>query len=197
MILAAHVVFSAYGFWLPNTKNGSWSEFVRSWELLRFGAATKTDARRSVAKKPFDWEARDAARRALMYPPVMFNGMQALAIANGFLAAVRRMQCVLYACAIMPDHVHLVIGRHHYPIQQVANLLKGAATNSLRKNGLDPFSGVPKGRVLPSPWAHGLWKVWLDSHEDVRRTIEYVENNPVKEGLKRQRWELMVTEYPH
>ena len=49
MVLAYHVIFGAYGFWLPNDPRGSWSDFVGAWELLRFGKATKTTERRSVA----------------------------------------------------------------------------------------------------------------------------------------------------
>jgi hypothetical protein len=30
--------------------------------------------------------------------------------------------------------------------------------------------------------------VFVDSTEDVVRAIRYVENNPVKEGKRRQRW---------
>ena len=40
MILGSHVIFSAYGFWLPNDPRGSWSDFVGSWELFRFGLAS-------------------------------------------------------------------------------------------------------------------------------------------------------------
>jgi REP element-mobilizing transposase RayT len=204
MILAGHIIFSAYGFWLPNAQNGSWSDFVRSWELLQFGRATKVETRRSVACQPFNSALRAAAKKVLMYPPVIFTGLQALAIANGFAGIVRKTGCIVHACAIMPDHVHLVIGRHHYPIQQLANLLKGGATTQLRKEGLDPFltfSGGPQGRVpsgvkksLPSPWSHGLWKVWLDSQDDVIRAVDYVNDNPTKAGYKKQNWKF-VTRY--
>ncbi len=195
MILAAHVIMTAYGFWLPNDQRGSWSDFVRAFDLLKFGEATKTDERRSVASRPHDSALRAAAKKELMYPPVLFTGHQALAIAEGFANVVLRTACVIYACAIMPDHVHLVIGRHRYDIQQVANLLKGGATTSLRKHGLDPFSsfsGGPQGRVrLPSPWAHKFWKVWLDSHDDVHRSIEYTDDNPIKAGFKKQNWKFV------
>src|SRR4051812_43899841 len=33
MIVGYHVIFSTYGFWLPNDPRGSWSDFVGSWEL--------------------------------------------------------------------------------------------------------------------------------------------------------------------
>src|SRR5437899_6098149 len=53
MVLASHVIFTTYGFWLPNDPRGSWSDFVAAWELFRAGGpATKTTTRRSVAGAP-------------------------------------------------------------------------------------------------------------------------------------------------
>jgi hypothetical protein len=37
-------------------------------------------------------------------------------------------------------------------------------------------------------FARGEWKVYLDTEEEVRRAIAYVEENPLKEGKRRQRW---------
>src|SRR5665213_667424 len=199
MILAAHVILSAYGFWLPNDPRGSWSDFVRSWELLKYGPATKISERHSVARRPHDRALRASAKRALTYPPVIFNGRQGAAITYGFADVGRRTGCVIHACAIMPDHTHLVIARHRYPIQQVANLLKGGATTMMRKHNLDPFknfSGAPQGRATqraPSPWSHRFWKVWLDSDADIQRSINYVNENPIKHGLrKRQSWNFIT-----
>jgi hypothetical protein len=45
MIHGYHVVWGAYGFWLPNDPRGSWSDFVYAWELARFGQATKSAER--------------------------------------------------------------------------------------------------------------------------------------------------------
>ena len=36
-VLAYHAIFTAYGFWLPNDPRGSWSSYVRSWELFLAG----------------------------------------------------------------------------------------------------------------------------------------------------------------
>ncbi|HVS72469.1 MAG TPA: hypothetical protein VG733_19325 [Chthoniobacteraceae bacterium] len=74
MILAHHIIFAAYGFWLPNDPRGSWSEVVRAWELLRFGEATKVTTRRSLAHSTHDVQLRLAAKRALRYEPVTFSG---------------------------------------------------------------------------------------------------------------------------
>ena len=87
MILAYHSIFGAYGFWLPNDPRGSWSEVVRTWELLRFGPATKTTERRSLAWDEHDQELRLRAKAALKFPPVEFTGAQAKAIGDGFAAA--------------------------------------------------------------------------------------------------------------
>jgi REP element-mobilizing transposase RayT len=193
MVLAYHVIIAAYGFWLPNDQRGSWSDFVRRWELLRFGPATKTESRRSVAGQPFDWAKRAAAKASLMYPVVTFSGMQALAIASGFADGVRRSGYQIQACAILPDHAHLVIGRHSYQIEQVTNRLKGAATRELGVRGLHPLQGhMTKNGSTPSPWAEGLWKVFLDSSEDVERAIDYVELNPTKENKRQQKWPFVM-----
>jgi hypothetical protein len=106
MILAYHAIFTAYGFWLPNDPRGSWSDFVGSWELFRFGPATKTDTRRSVAAKPHDRALREAAKHVLKYPAVHFDGRQALAISRGFAAAIAEHGYRPFACSILPDHVH-------------------------------------------------------------------------------------------
>jgi REP element-mobilizing transposase RayT len=188
MSLAAHLIFSAYGFWLPNDPRGSWSDFVRSFDLLRFGNATKVEDRHSVACRPHNADQRAAAKMALANQPVIFSGLQALSIAKGFARVIEQTACIIYACAIMPDHVHLVVGRHHYDIQKLANLLKGGATKQLTLDGRHPFSGGPTGRAAPSPWARNCWKVWLDSIEDVERSIEYANDNPEKAGFKRQNW---------
>lgn len=84
MVLGYHLILTAYGFWLPNEPRGSWSDFVRSWALLKFGPATKTTDRRSVARKPHDRAKRLEAKNALVRNPVEFTGLHARAISRGF-----------------------------------------------------------------------------------------------------------------
>jgi hypothetical protein len=60
-----------------------------------------------------------------------------------------------------------------------------------------PFSGGPKGRVRPpSPWANNFWKVWLDCEDDLQRSIQYVNENPLKAGLTQQNWKFVVPYSP-
>ena len=177
--MAYHAIFCAYGFWLPNDPRGSWSDFVRSWELYKFGPATKVDTRASVAHMPHDRERRLAAKQALRYPPVIFSGVQARAIGHGFAHAVERSGYVIHACSILPEHVHVVVGRHSYRVERIVAQLKGEATKQLLTEGIHPMRARPNAdRELPSPWSISCWKVFLSTPEAVQRAIEYAEGNP-------------------
>jgi REP element-mobilizing transposase RayT len=193
MVVAYHVVFCFYGFWLPNDPRGSNSTFVRSWRLLPFGKATTVQHRRSVAHDPHEWRIRRAAKRQLKYEPVVIDGRQALSIAKGFARAIRKNGYVVHACAILPTHVHMVIARHRYKVEQVVNLLKGAATRQLIEDGLHPQQRYADGEGrVPSPWAQELRKVFIFDARGVRRKIKYTNDNPIEAGLPAQRWSFVV-----
>ena len=111
MTLAHHLIISAYGIWLPNDPRGSWSDIVLAWELAKFGEATKVETRQSVAAAPHDRKLRKEAKEALKYPAVIFTGVQARSIGTGFATYLKRSGVVVWACSILPDHVHLVVRR--------------------------------------------------------------------------------------
>jgi REP element-mobilizing transposase RayT len=188
-VLAYHVVFSMYGFWLPNDPRGSWSDFVWSWELLRFGKATKTDSRRSVAHVAHDRQARERAKSALRYPAVQLSGRQALAVGHGFRQAVPEGGYAVHACSILPEHVHMVIGRHERPLGRLVGHLKARATQRLAAEGLWPDPGRPV-------WGGPGWRVFLYDRARVQEAIAYVEKNAEKEGKPRQRWPFVVPFVP-
>ncbi|MBT6494784.1 MAG: hypothetical protein HOL01_09565 [Planctomycetaceae bacterium] len=191
MIVGYHVIFGMYGFWLPNDPRGSWSDFVGSWELFRFGRATKTDERRSVAWRKHNHRQRAAAKRSLKHPTVVLSDAQAEAVAAGFSHYFAKSGVDIWACAIMPGHVHLVVGRAKYAVENLVIQVKGDTTQELVKRGIHPLreSTDAKGRV-PKCFARGEWKVFLDP-EDVPRAIRYVEENPLKEGREAQDWEFV------
>jgi len=189
MVRAYHVIFTAYGFWLPNDPRGSWSDYVRRWEILRFGRATKTDQRRSLARDEHDHRQRRAAKRALRYRPVSFTGRQALSVAAGFRNAIARSDYRFHACTILPEHVHAVIARCAYKIEDVVGQIKGQATRQLKRDGLHPFGHLAES---PSPWVRRGWNVFLNTDEDIRRAIGYVQQNPIKEGKPPQHWSFVV-----
>jgi REP element-mobilizing transposase RayT len=191
MIHGYHAIFCAYGFWLPNDPRGSWSDFVGAWELVRFGRATKSIERSQLAEG--QQRLRQKAKRTLKYPPVQFTDEQVLAIGRGFEAAIRTSGFTVWACSILPEHVHLVIARHTFKVEQIVNLLKGAASRTLREEGVHPLArfGRP-GHRLPTPWADRRWKVFLDSAEAIENATGYVEDNPGKERKPPQDWSFIT-----
>jgi REP element-mobilizing transposase RayT len=193
-VLAYHVIFGAYGFWLPNDPRGSWSDFVGAWELFRAGgAATTTTTRRSLAGVRHDARARRQVKEALKYPPVVFDGPQALSVAQGFKRMAEKSGYGVFACAILPEHVHLVLRRHTYKVEQMVRLLKAEASSKLAEDGRHPLTPWPRqDGSLPMPWAQKCWKVFLDSAEGIDRAVRYVQANPVKEGKRPQHWSFVI-----
>jgi len=193
MLLGFHVIFSTYGFWLPNDPRGSWSDSVRCWELVRFGAATKVNTRASVADVEHDRKLRWAAKRALKYPEVHLTGQQAQAVGFGFRDAVQESDYIIHACSILPQHVHMVLGPHSRRIQRIVGHLKARATQQLIERGLHPLSKfVELNGTTPSPWGRKCWKVFLYHERHLLRAIRYVERNPKKERKPQQNWSFIT-----
>ncbi len=190
MIHGYHLILPAYGFWLPNDPRGSWSDMVRKWELVRFGPATKNIERRTLdSLSESELASREAARKALTYPPVAFSDEQIAAIAEGFARRASKSNYTVWACAILPEHTHLVLARHIFIVEKLANQLKGAATRTLLENNIHPLAHLSRTeKRLPRMWAENQWKVYLDSEQAIENAIHYVEDNPMKEGLPKQDW---------
>ena len=190
MVHGYHVIFGAYGFWLPNDPRGSWSEFVGSWELVRFGRTTKSLLRKELS--PEEEAQRLAAKQALKYPPVQFTGIQARVVGTGFANACRKSGLTLWACSILPEHVHAVVARHRFKVEYIVGLLKGEATKQLKREQVHPLAAHSNGTTVPSPWADRCWRVFLDSEEAIENAIHYVNENPIKEGKPLQTWSFVT-----
>jgi REP element-mobilizing transposase RayT len=80
----------------------------------------------------------------------------------------------------MPDHIHILIRKHkHLGEEMIAHLQRGSHL-ALRERGI---------RSIDHPvWGGPGWKVFLDSPDDIRRTIKYIEDNPIKARLPGQAW---------
>ena len=179
-LLATHLVWGCYGFWLPNDPRGSWSRYVGCRKLHELaGSATTVNTRRSLAKDAHDRGLQQRAKETLPRPPIRLTGVQALEVARGFARAVEEAGFVLHACALLPDHVHVVVAPHAKRARQIVGHLKSRASRQLRDAG-HTFGG--------RPWVKYGWAVYLFDDAAVRRAIRYVEQNPVKDGLRRQHW---------
>jgi REP element-mobilizing transposase RayT len=193
-LLGVHLCWGTYGFWLPNDPRGSGSSWVWAEHLQPFGDASLVEDRsRSKARVPHNRTTRLAAKRALKHPAVKFDGVQARAVGRGFGELVTEIGLSVWACAVLPDHVHLVVGPHSQPADVLAARFKMVATSRLKQEQLHPFGHLTKPNgSTPKCWQRGEWKVYLFDEEAVRRAITYVEENPLKEGKPRQQWPFVV-----
>ena len=67
--------------------------------------------------------------------------------------------------------------------------MKAKATMRLNREGLHPFENHPRADgSLPSPWARNYWCPFIDSMKYLETAIRYVQNNPIRCGLKPQNW---------
>lgn len=80
----------------------------------------------------------------------------------------------LKAWCLMPNHVHVLVLATTVPMSEFVQSWKGYT--SYRCNKL-------LKRCKPDFWADGYWDTYMRDGEHERRTIRYIENNPVKAGL--------------
>ena len=95
--------------------------------------------------------------------------------------AIREHNYTCYACAIMPDHVHMMIRKHKH---QAEDMLENLQDSSRLRASQRRICGPPDHPV----WGGPGWKVFLDTPTDIRRTIRYIEENPPQWRLPRQQW---------
>jgi REP element-mobilizing transposase RayT len=196
-IIAYHIVWSTYGFWLPNEERGSWSKQVWAPKLIRFGPPIPANTNRSLARNPYDRARRREMIAELKFPPVKFAMPQIECVARAIGEEALKYQLPVYAAAIMPDHVHMVIARQAQYAEKWVGYFKRAASRDLRETGLHPFLDRQKpDGSLPTPWVAGGWKVFLHNDEEIIRTINYVNLNPEKAGLPPQHWEYVTPYQP-
>lgn len=110
MVIAYHSVFTTYGTWLPNDPRGSFSKAVYNAELAALGPilyGRQLPQPQPAVMRRFHTMARPCLARA----PVFINEDTRLLVAAGFREAIGRLGIVVHECAIMNNHVHLLVQR--------------------------------------------------------------------------------------
>jgi REP element-mobilizing transposase RayT len=177
LIIAYHLIWTAYGWWLPNDPRGSGSKTIRNDILaqlgeLHFGRKTVQPAGREIR------EFYKRAAELLRHPLLNFDDGARQVIASAFAHVIEREKLTCWACVVMPDHVHLVIRKHKLQAEDMIDRLK--EESAARSRTLGPWAGEHP------VWGGGGWKVFLDHPDEVRRTVPYVERNPDPYHLPRQ-----------
>jgi REP element-mobilizing transposase RayT len=185
MIVGYHLIWTAYGWWLPNDPRGSMSQAIASDVLAELGELHY--GRKRI--QPTGWVIRDFYEKAqplLKHELLKFNENNLEIIAESFAETIRKRKYTCYASAIMPDHVHLLIRKHRDRADAMIEAFQEASRMRLIEAGI---------RSENHPvWGGPGWNVFLDCVEDIERTIRYIEQNPVKIGRPIQRWNF-VTPY--
>lgn len=180
IVIAHHLIWTAYGWWLPNDPRGSGSQLVACDVIAELGELHH--GRKKI--QPPGKEVREFYERAgevLKYPLLTFDESARLEIAAAFTEVIARERYTCYGCAIMPDHVHMLIRKHKHDAEEMGERLKVQSRKRL--------CGMGDGSDDHPIWGGGnVWKVFLDHPDEVRRTIPYIEQNPVKIGLPIQKW---------
>ncbi len=179
IVIAHHLMWTAYGFWLPNDPRGSSSRTVASDLIAELGQLHF--GRRKVQPTSDAIRAfRERAREVLKFPMLKITPGEFRIVADGVSQAIGEHRYTCYACAVMPDHVHVLIRKHKHRAEEMIENLQHASRLRLSTSG---------ARQADHPvWTQGGCKVFLDHPDVVRRTIRYIEDNPIKWRLPRQHW---------
>jgi|SRR5436190_4767303 len=185
MVVGHHLIWTIYGSWLPNDPRGSTSHEIRCAEIvglghLHFGRKKVQPAGEDIRK------FYEAAHDILKHELLKFSSDEIGLLGGEFAKVVQHRAYTCYACAIMPDHVHLLIRKHRDKAETMIANFQDASRDALI---------AQRRRPAEHPiWGGPGWKVYLESREDIRRVCRYIENNPIQARRPRQTWEF-VTPY--
>ena len=180
MVAAHHLIWTAYGWWLPNDPRGSSSRELRVPQLADLGDLHR--GRKAVQPGRRELLAfYDRAAAKLRHESLTFSPKQCGCVAAALGEAARRHGYTCWAAAVMPDHVHVLVRKHRDRGEaMIANFQKASRDSLIARGHREPDHPV---------WGGPGWNVFLETPADVRRIVRYVERNPVKIGWPEQRWD--------
>jgi REP element-mobilizing transposase RayT len=184
MVLAIHLVWTCYGWWFPNDLRGSWSNDVWSPAMLELGNIDKR-GRKSV--QPSSAELRKwllSAQNRLKYEPVILDAEARKIVRDEITAHSRIHNYAISALAVMPEHVHIVVGRHDHGHGRIVRGLKAVSSRELRKILAASFTRrddrVVNNAAKRVPiWSRGYWVRFLDTEAAISAAVTYVNGQKV------------------
>jgi REP element-mobilizing transposase RayT len=185
MVAAYHLIWTAYGCWLANDPRGSSSHELRVDKFVPLGEVhlgRKEQQPPSSTLRAFYREADEL----LEHRRLLFDDTEVAVIATRFSQTIRERGYICHACAILPDHVHLVVRRHPDRAEGIIDFLQQDSKQAL--------IAAQRRPVNHPVWGGPGWKVFLNTRAEIEGRIRYVAANPRKAGLPDQPWDF-VTAY--
>jgi REP element-mobilizing transposase RayT len=186
-VIATHLILVLYGHWAVNDPRGSGSSDFLDLKFAPLGPIHF--GRRPDGEQPTREELRafHAQHQELLNFPVFWiDDAKRREIADAVADALRTHNYTCYACAICGNHLHAVIRTHKHNALTQWNNIADAIRQRMRlcfPTTISPHHPVISARP---------YKVFLFTPEEVRGRIDYVEGNPLKEGLPRQQWDFIT-----
>ena len=185
LLIAYHLIWTAYGHWLANDPRGSGSTVVLSPKIAALGEL-HFGRKRQQPPGAVIREFYAEAQKLLSYPLLKFDQSDIQRIGDAFAEIIHERKYTCYACAIMPDHVHILIRKHRDLGEEMIEFLQDRSRDRFCALGVcDPGHPI---------WTDGGWKRYLFTPTEIRTVIRYIEGNPLEIGWPAQRWSF-VKEY--
>ncbi len=182
LLIAYHLIWTAYGHWFPNDPRGSGSAVVLKERIAALGeihyGRKRVQPPNAVVRRFYE-----QAQKLLSYPLLRFDPSDIGIVAAAFAEIIRERKYTCYACAIMPDHVHFLIRKHRDLGEEMIEHLQDRSRDRFCEAGTcDPSHPI---------WTDGGWKRYLFTPADVRGVIRYVDANPLEIGWPAQKWDFV------
>ena len=184
-VIAHHLIFSGYGTWLANDLRGSGSKEVRKPELRPLGEAHF--GRKANQPSRADLKAfHRAAEPHLDFDVAWFYAAAREVVAAAAERVVRERGYTCYAFCRCANHAHGLVRIHRDAGHVMWQHFADGTRTALHEAGLFAADHPV--------WADRPYVVFKSDVPAVEAAVEYIEQNPVKEGLPRQ-YHSFVTPY--
>jgi REP element-mobilizing transposase RayT len=179
MVVAYHLIWTLYGWWLPNDPRDSSSHEIRVDRIAGLGDIHY--GRKALQPLPLVLrEFYERARAVLKHELLTLSDDAIGIVADSLGKSIQEARYTCYACTIMPDHVHMLIRRHRDHAEAMIERMQIASRGALVEAGLR----APEHPV----WGGPGWKVFLNTREDIERIIRYIRLNPIKANRPEQQF---------
>lgn len=179
MVAGHHLIWTIYGWWLPNDPRGSTSHEIRSAAIADLGELHV--GRKRVRPAGREIQAfREAAQAVLKHALLAFTDDEIQVVGHAFAEVMHARNYTCYGCAILPDHVHLLIRKHRDLAEDMIENLQLASRTAIIRAGSRPADHPV--------WGGPGWKVFLETRDDFNRTIAYLGKNLLQAHRAEQPW---------